>query len=69
MGETRAALAGGEGGAAMSKKLECCEAMKHAQEDGTDNEVYGKAVLGSWTIGTGLPDISFCPWCGNKVTQ
>ena len=50
-------------------KLECCEDMKHAQESGTDNECYGSAVWGAWSIGTSLPDISFCPWCGQPVRE
>ena len=54
-------------------KLECCAAMRHAQENGTDNECYGRAVwtgsAGEWLIGTGLPNITFCPWCGKAVPQ
>ena len=62
-----------EGGAEVGARLECCEAMKRAQEGGTDNEGYGSAVWEErgptrviWAAGSGLPDISLCPWCGER---
>ena len=53
-----------EGGSAVGAKLECCEAMKSAQEDGT-----GGPTRVIWAAGSGLPDISLCPWCGKQVRE
>lgn len=54
-------------------KIECCHEMAQAQEVGTDNEGYGRAVwfIGphrAWRIGSRMGDIAFCPWCGKKVS-
>lgn len=46
--------------------MDCCEAMKDAQQSGTDNEAWGPLVRGT-SIGCGLPPIKFCPWCGRPV--
>lgn len=51
----------------------CCDDFKRAQNSGTDNEGYGRLLsnLGRdqvaadrWSIGSNLPNIKFCPWCG-----
>lgn len=56
----------------------CCAAWAKAQESGTDNEQYenllyrgnpandpGDSDLGGrWYIGSTLPPVRFCPWCG-----
>lgn len=46
----------------------CCEAWLKAQEPETDNEAYSwlldKDLDGNWTIGSYLPPVKFCPWCG-----
>ena len=48
-------------------KRKCqCQAMKDARESGTDNEGYSSLIKGKH-IGSGLPDIEFCPWCGGAV--
>lgn len=45
-----------------------CAAFLRACEPGTDSECYGVEMgVGAeweWGIGTGLPPIKFCPWCG-----
>lgn len=55
------------------KKLKCCSAMVHAQEDGTDNEGYGPLVYQSmnkaYYAGSDSPPINRCPWCGTKVKR
>jgi len=59
----------------MKRKPFCCSSFEHATRSGTDNEGYGSLlytpdfdrITGIWMIGCGLPDISFCPWCGKKV--
>ena len=49
----------------------CCDTMRMAHEQGTDNEGYEQLVWpqegGGLGIGDGLPLISFCPWCGKNV--
>lgn len=59
----------------------CCEWFDRALEDGTDNEGYEPlvyfgeaddmdAVGGPGVkIGSGLPPIRLCPWCGATVSQ
>lgn len=57
--------------------LQCCEDMMAAQQRETDNEGYGRLVqliahIGHTdyrrpVIGTDLPPILFCPWCGAPV--
>jgi len=52
----------------MKKKSNncCCENFYRAGCSGTDNEGYGAVVWSNGQrIGTGLPLISFCPWCGH----
>jgi hypothetical protein len=64
-------------------KHTCCSAFERAKEVGTDNEGYEPLVFlssgaendpmaapeGEITIGTNLPTIRFCPWCGTPVMQ
>lgn len=57
--------------------LPCCDSWAKAQEDGTDHEGYGPALVTSTTLppdyelitclllSEGLPDTKFCPWCGS----
>ena len=53
----------------------CCAAFAHAWESGTDNEGYEplcSIALGDdrafvVVIGSGLPPINFCPWCGAAI--
>lgn len=48
----------------------CCTDMRDAHSPGTDNEMYGSAVYtydGETRMGTDLPPIKFCPWCGHKI--
>ena len=51
-------------------KEPCCEHWKHAHEIGTDNEEYSVLVWydeddkGRAAIGSDLPPVRFCPWCG-----
>lgn len=51
----------------------CCQAFHDAQEDGTDNEAYQALIEfkdGRFIIGTNLPALKFCPWCGkNRDTK
>jgi hypothetical protein len=60
---------------------QCCEGWAHAQHSGTDNEGYGRLLYDcanpqwrvaprtkppEWQMGSGLPPVKFCPWCGAK---
>lgn len=49
----------------LNRKCQC-QSMKNAQESGTDNEGYSSLIKGKH-IGSGLPDIEFCPWCGGAA--
>lgn len=58
--------------------MTCCEAFEHAQHPGTDGEEYGPAVgpgfqtpKGQLYVGSSskTPPISYCPWCGTKLTN
>lgn len=58
----------------------CFDSWEKAQQDGTDNEMYGALlsdhanparVYGNiptnppdWHLGCDLPSVKFCPWCG-----
>lgn len=47
----------------------CCESWRKAHEYATDNEMYlslvHEAEGGAYPfIGSGLPPVKFCPWCG-----
>jgi hypothetical protein len=49
-----------------------CEQWKKSQLDGTDSEGYGqlvRSIHGKWNIGAGLPEPTFCPWCGKPVIK
>lgn len=51
--------------------VDCCDAWTEAQQSGTDNEGYGRLLyetMGQWSIGSELPPIRFCPWCGVPKT-
>jgi len=54
--------------AAANRNLKACEcdAFQQAQTSGTDNEGYGGLIRGR-SIGCGLPEIKFCPWCGGNL--
>lgn len=50
--------------------VDCCPAFRKARQVGTDNEGFSSAVQVTddrkhWTIGSNLPYISYCPWCGD----
>jgi len=46
----------------------CCKEMRKANEPCTDNEGYGALIWrGDRTMGLGLADIQFCPWCGKDL--
>jgi hypothetical protein len=50
----------------------CCTDFKNAQRSGTDNEGYGRLLddyNGEWRMGSGLSNISYCPWCGTQVSE
>lgn len=55
------------------RKTCSCEAFREAQGPCTDNEGYGELLRiwdGTWRIGSlSLPPISFCPWCGGKLSS
>ena len=50
----------------------CCLDMAKAHEDETDNEEYGALAHPAFhneeltEIGSHLPPINFCPWCGDE---
>lgn len=47
----------------------CCEPWRTAQLDGTDSEAYGRLLSnygGEWHMGSDLPEVRFCPWCGAR---
>jgi hypothetical protein len=62
-----------------------CDAFVKAQQRGTDNEGYDQLIyrysadllkkhpfLGGdprWSVGSELPPIHFCPWCGSKLAD
>lgn len=51
----------------------CCVDLATAFSSGTDNEAYGRLASAytddpaSIHIGSELPAIAFCPWCGTPV--
>jgi hypothetical protein len=52
-----------------TKVVNCCEAWSKAQKWKTDNKGYGPVLYKpnadtALTIGLGLPEVCFCPWCG-----
>ena len=46
----------------------CCDTFRRAVEEDTDNEGYEALAHysddGSVVMGSNLPPIKFCPWCG-----
>jgi len=49
-----------------------CEEFRHAQQSTTNNEGYGRLVnffRNKWEVGYGLLPISYCPWCGKRLTE
>ena len=49
-----------------------CSEFREAQQSCTDNEGYGRLIRewgGEWRIGSDLPAMNYCPWCGNRVPQ
>ena len=50
-----------------------CEAWSQARQEMTDHEMVGPAIgtvyqePGKFTIGTDIPDIEYCPWCGAQL--
>ena len=62
-------------GRTMAKIVYCCDSWKKAINEGTDTDGYGpliqdhRRMYGIFygpSIGMNLPDIQFCPWCGDK---
>lgn len=51
----------------------CCEAWLQAQEDCTDNEAWRPLIdkddAGNWRMGSMLPPVRFCPWCGRPKAE
>lgn len=50
----------------------CCDALERAHEHGTDNEGYGPLLYSAypvWAIGSDLPPMRFCPWCGKELPK
>lgn len=50
----------------------CCSAFEAAQQGATDNEGYEPLVFidsddGLIHLGSDLPPIGFCPWCGVTI--
>jgi hypothetical protein len=51
----------------------CCDTMRAATVEGTDNESWGALIYRPdehnphWVTGSSLPPIKFCPWCGHKL--
>lgn len=48
----------------------CCKAFTHALEDGTDSEEYECLMRfdrDDYFLGSDLPAIEFCPWCGKSI--
>jgi hypothetical protein len=53
----------------MSYKY-CCDDFESARRWKTDNEEHGELIEirdGRWHIGSNLPPIEHCPWCGVKL--
>ena len=55
----------------MTESGICCEDFGLSMESGTDNEGYGAVTHreedGSYTMGSDLLSIRFCPWCGIRL--
>lgn len=53
------------------KKIDgyCCHDFKNAMRSGTDCEGYGALIDYPRSIGCGLPDMNFCPWCGKALNE
>lgn len=57
----------------------CCDAWAKAHQGGTDNEGYGRLIrdwgyvdaydVSMLTMGSYLPEVRFCPWCGHPKTS
>lgn len=51
----------------------CCDNFDKAMESGTDNEGWGRLIRplddGTFKIGSDLPDIAYCPWCGKSLVE
>lgn len=54
----------------------CCLNFAQAQERGTDNETYGSLIdyfdddfASMYLMGSDLPALSYCPWCGAKIER
>lgn len=48
----------------------CCRAFDRAQQTGTDNEGYGRLITIDGEIamiGSEMPPVDYCPWCGKAV--
>ena len=51
---------------------DCCPMFVAAQLAGTDNEGYEALIYSNppgWKIGSALPNMRFCPWCGTKLKE
>ncbi len=64
-------------GNGYESKPVCCVSMATAFSHGSDNEGYG-SLLHSWGgnkterligIGSDLPPLKYCPWCGFEVEK
>jgi len=47
----------------------CCAEFRAAMLAGTDNEGYMELIewRQGWMMGSTLPAMRFCPWCGVKL--
>ena len=60
------------GRAAYLASLFGCPEFVTAQQQGTDNEGYCSIIEydgHTWGFNSGVPPISFCPWCGKRLPQ
>lgn len=53
----------------LDNQMPCCEDWEEAHKRGTDNESYDVLIgyeNGLPVIGSDLPPVRFCPWCGAR---
>ena len=58
------------------QRVICCKSLADSMQSGTDGESYGSCASAynhedptSIHLGTNLPTMRFCPWCGFEVAK